>query len=103
MSWLDIINSAIGMEIEIHLDRAATRAVFNLFAPGDNRGEEAGIVIAITSQPNIQRRRTRAGGAGIIRFHMLTAEADLACEALVLLDRPEMSTSRPYRWVGRCG
>ena len=52
---LDVINPAIGMEIEIHLDRAGDPgAVFNLTAPGDaNRGEEAGIVIAITSQPNI--------------------------------------------------
>ena len=48
---LDVINPAIGMEIKIHLDRAGDPgAVFNLFAPGDtNRGEEAGIVIAITS------------------------------------------------------
>ena len=78
---LDVINSAIGMEIEIHLDRAGDPgAVFNLFAPGDtNRGEEAGIVIAITSQPNINAGAPVRAAPALSVFILRLPRPDLAC------------------------
>ena len=53
---LDVINSTIGMEVEIHFNRAGNPGtILDLFAPRDaNCSEETSIVIAITRQSYIE-------------------------------------------------
>ena len=74
---VNVINSTIGMEVEIHFDRAGNPGtILDLFAPRDaNCSEETSIVIAITRQPYIECRSTGSGCAGIVCIHFTATEA----------------------------
>ena len=77
--YLDVINTAVGMEVEIHLDRAGDPgAILDLFAPSNaNCSEETGIVITITRQSHIQSGGTGSSSADVVRIHFTTAKTGL--------------------------